>query len=93
MTIAIEPLHNFSYDGLRINIFYANKGEGVPKHEHLYTHATICISGSMIIRKEGKELVITKESGAFNLKENEWHELEALEDGTVFENIFKEGAY
>jgi hypothetical protein len=24
---------------------------------------------------------------------NEWHELEALEDGTVFVNVFAEGKY
>jgi len=29
----------------------------------------------------------------FSLIENEWHELEALEDGTVFVNVFAEGKY
>jgi hypothetical protein len=28
-----------------------------------------------------------------SLMANEWHELEALEDGTVFVNVFAEGKY
>jgi len=33
---------------------------------------------------EGIEKIINKHSGAFNLPANEWHEIEALEDNTVF---------
>jgi len=40
------------------------------------------------VRKEGVQREFTPESGAVVLKANEWHEIEALEDGTVFENIF-----
>jgi hypothetical protein len=51
----------------------------------------MCHAGSCVIRKEGIEKIITKESTPINLKENEWHEIEALEDGTVFVNVFAEG--
>jgi quercetin dioxygenase-like cupin family protein len=91
MTVAIQPSHSFTYDGAVINIYHANKGEGLPKHEHNYAHATFCSSGSCIIRKEKLELTITKKSKPLNLKEAEWHEIEALEDGTVFINVFAEG--
>jgi quercetin dioxygenase-like cupin family protein len=93
MTIKIEPKYMFTYDGATIAIFHANKGDGLPKHEHKYSHATICHSGSCIVRKENKEFVINKEISPINLKENEWHEIEALEDNTVFVNIFAEGKY
>jgi quercetin dioxygenase-like cupin family protein len=93
MTIKIEPAHNFGYEQTTNSVYHANKGEGLPKHEHLYAHATICHAGSIVIRKEGKEIVADKTSGAFNLLANEWHEIEALEDGTVFVNIFAEGKY
>jgi hypothetical protein len=53
----------------------------------------MCHAGSAIIRKEGRELVMTKYTQPVNLTANEWHEIEALEDGTVFVNVFAEGKY
>jgi quercetin dioxygenase-like cupin family protein len=93
MTIHINPKYNFTYEGATIAIFHANKGEGLPKHEHKYAHATMCNSGSCIVRKENKEFVINKQHNPINLKENEWHEIEALEDDTVFVNIFGSNKY
>ena len=90
MTIAVGAKHIFTYDGATVNIFHANKGEGLPKHEHAYAHATFCAAGSCVVRKEGKEVIFDKTTQPANLKENEWHEIEALEDGTVFVNIFSE---
>lgn len=90
MTIPVAPKHDFNYAGAIFNVFHANKGEGLPKHEHSYAHATMCCSGSCIVRKENKELVMTKDTQPVNLVANEWHEIEALEDGTVFVNIFSE---
>jgi quercetin dioxygenase-like cupin family protein len=80
--------HIFDYAGARHNVYNVNKGEGLPKHEHTFKHVSICHSGSCVIRKENLEKVIDKNSGAFDLKANEWHEIEALEDNTVFVNIF-----
>jgi len=91
--IQLNPRHSFTYDGAQINVYHANRGEGLPKHEHRFSHATICHSGSCVIRKENLELVMTKETQPVNLKAAEWHEIEALEDGTVFVNIFSEGKY
>jgi len=82
--------HKFTYEGAIINIYHANKGEGLPQHEHKYSHATFCMSGSCVIRKEGKEVIIDKYTQPINLVADEWHEIEALEDGTVFCNVFSE---
>ena len=90
MTIAIGPKHTFTYDGAVLNIYHANKGEGLPKHDHTYAHASYCASGKCIIRKENKQVIIDKTSTPVNLLANEWHEIEALEDGTVFINVFSE---
>jgi hypothetical protein len=90
MITAIPPAHQFSYDGASVNIYHADKGEGLPKHEHLFSHASCCHAGSVIIRKETTSLIMTKDTQPVNLTENEWHEIEALEDGTVFVNIFAE---
>ena len=91
MVIAIAPKHSFTYDGAAINVFHASKGYGLPQHEHTWSHATICHNGSCVIRMEGKEKIIDKHSGAFNLPANKWHEIEALEDDTVFVNVFAVG--
>jgi len=92
--IHISPTHHVVYDGAILNIFHANKGEGLPRHDfHAYAHLTMCHAGSCVIRKEGIEKVIDKNTQPINLKAAEWHEIEALEDGTVFVNVFAEGKY
>jgi quercetin dioxygenase-like cupin family protein len=91
--IKVAPKYIFTYQGAQINVFHANKNEGLPKHEHIWKHATICHNGSCAIRIEGKERIVTKDDGPFNLPANEWHEIEALEDNTVFVNVFAEGMY
>ena len=91
--IRIAPHHQLTYDGATLNIFHANKGEGLPRHEHTWAHATMCHAGSCIVRKEGRSLVMNKETQPVNLVANEWHEIEALEDDTVFVNVFAENKY
>ena len=88
MTVAVGPRHVFTYDGAIINIFHANRGEGLPRHEHNYAHASFCTAGKCVVRKENKQLIMDKTTTPVNLLENEWHEIEALEDGTVFVNVF-----
>lgn len=89
----VVPRFTVNQDGTTINVYHANKGEGLPKHEHLYSHVTMCHAGSIAVRKEGRELVMTKDTQPVNLVANEWHEIEALEDGTVFVNVFAEGKH
>ena len=93
MVQAVTPMHQVTYDGAVLNVYHANKGEGLPRHEHAYAHLTMCHSGSCIIRKENIEKIVDKNTQPINLKESEWHEIEALEDGTVFVNVFAEGKY
>ena len=91
MTIKIEPQHKFTYDGATLNVFHANKGEGLPQHEHIYAHAIMCNAGSCLVSLEGRSYTINKNSQPLNLPAGEWHEIEALEDGTVFINVFEDG--
>jgi quercetin dioxygenase-like cupin family protein len=90
MIIGILPAHSFKQSGAQLNVYHAKRHQGLPKHDHDFSHITMCCSGSCIVRKEGKELVMTKETQPVNLVANEWHEIEALEDDTVFVNIFPE---
>lgn len=87
----VDPRFSVIQDGTTLNVYHANKGEGLPRHEHLYSHLTMCHAGSCIIRKEGRKLVMTKDTQPVNLVSGQWHEIEALEDGTVFVNVFAEG--
>ena len=93
MTHSVAPTHQVTYDGAVVNVYHANKGEGLARHEHVYAHLTMCHAGSCVIRKEGKEYIFTKDTQPANLVANEWHEIEALEDGTIFVNVFAEGKY
>jgi quercetin dioxygenase-like cupin family protein len=89
----IAPAHVFSYDGAQLLIYHADKGEGLLRHQHNYSHATVCNAGSCKVSLEGRSYTINKNSQPLNLPANEWHEIEALEDGTVFVNVFSEGKY
>jgi quercetin dioxygenase-like cupin family protein len=84
----IDPAHMLTYDGTQLTIYHVNKGEGLPRHDHTFSHVTVCHAGSVVIRKEGKEIIMDKTTQPVNLVANEWHELEAIEDGTVFVNVF-----
>jgi len=88
---AVAPRTMVTYDGAVLNVFHANKGEGLPRHQHAYAHLTMCHAGSCLVTKENKSLTMTKDTQPVNLTANEWHEIEALEDGTVFVNVFAEG--
>jgi quercetin dioxygenase-like cupin family protein len=91
--ILVGLKHSFSYNGAQLNVYHANTGQGLPKHTHTWSHATICHNGSCLVSLEGRSYTINKNSKPLNLPANEWHEIEALEDGTVFVNVFAEGAY
>lgn len=90
---AAAPRFVVAQNGTTLNVYHTDKGEGLPRHEHPYSHLTMCHAGRCIIRKEGRELVMTKDTQPVNLIGTEWHEIEALEDGTVFVNVFAEGGY
>ena len=87
----ISPRFTVTQDGTTLNVYHASKGEGLPKHSHIYSHLTLCHAGSCLITKENKSLTMTKNTQPVNLVAAEWHEIEALEDGTVFVTMFSEG--
>jgi quercetin dioxygenase-like cupin family protein len=88
MVTIVSPKHSFSYNGAQINVYHANKGEGLPMHSHAYSHATTCMNGSCKLTQENKSIVIDKNSTPVNLLGGKLHEIEAIEDQTVFVNVF-----
>lgn len=93
MIETLTPVHTVTYDGATMQVYHADRGQGLPRHSHAYAHLTMCHAGSCAVRKEGKELIMTKLTQPVNLLADGWHEIEALEDGTVFVNVFAEGKY
>lgn len=91
MVIAAIPKHDMTYGGSAVKVYHVNKGEGIPFHAHAYSHATICMNGSCKITQENKSIIVNKDSTPVNLLVGKLHEIEALEDGTVFVNVFAEG--
>lgn len=87
----VEPKFLVKHDDSTLLVYHAEIGDGLLKHSHIYSHLTLCHAGSIVVRKHGRELVMTKNTQPINLVANEWHEIEALENGTVFVNVFAEG--
>jgi quercetin dioxygenase-like cupin family protein len=86
MMFSIAPTTKYVYNGVKSAIYIANAGQGLPRHEHNFSHTTVCIQGRMVVRKEGKELELTPLDSPLLLTANEWHEIEALEPNTIFMN-------
>ena len=84
--ISIPPTTRYAYSGVYSAVYAADAGEGLPRHEHPFSHTTVCIQGKTIVRKEGKELEMTPEDAPLLLTANEWHEIEALAPNTIFMN-------
>ena len=93
MVTIVMPKHDMTYEGATVRVYHANKGEGLPSHSHAYSHATICMTGSCKLTQEDKSVIVNKDSIPINLLAGKWHEIEALEDGTVFVNVFAQGKY
>ncbi len=89
--INVQPKFTVSQNNTTLNVYHANKGEGLPQHEHVFSHLTMCHAGSIRVSNERRSLVMTKDTQPVNLVANEWHKIEALEEGTVFVNVFAEG--
>lgn len=84
----VDVKFDITINQVYIQIYHANKGQGIQRHEHNVAHATMCHAGKIRITKQGVSLDMTKNDRPVMLAGNSWHEIEALEDGTVFVNIF-----
>jgi hypothetical protein len=85
--VQLMPLYTFPYKGLTITFYKGNVGEGLRKHEHSDSHLTVISSGKVCILKENVYKELVNGDQPVNLKENEWHEIEILEDNTTFFNV------
>jgi quercetin dioxygenase-like cupin family protein len=91
--ISVAPKFTVTHNSTMLAVYHADAGQGLSKHSHAYSHLTMCHAGSIKVSNERRSLVMTKDTQPVNLAAVEWHEIEALEDGTVFVNVFAEGKY
>jgi len=91
MINSIKPFTSFEYNKTRSSVYKANVCDGLPRHEHTFAHTTVCIQGSIVVRKENKELTLNAYSNPLLLTANEWHEIYALEPNTIFLNQYPVG--
>lgn len=82
--------HTFTFNKTTVNVYHADKGEGLPMHSHAYTHTTMCNAGSCKYTQNGKSIIANKDTQPVELIAGGHHEIEALENGTVFVNVFAE---
>lgn len=88
MTVAITPRTSLGCAGAVIHVYHARKGEGHPYHEHEYSHAIICHAGSCSVTTPQGVQVVDSSCGFVTFEPNQPHDICALEDNTVFANIF-----
>jgi quercetin dioxygenase-like cupin family protein len=90
MNIAqVAPVKIFSLFGSTHTIYHANKGEGLPDHNHPFPHSFCCIQGACIVTVEGKEgKRITPADDVGLLPAVLLHSIIADEDNTIFFNTF-----
>jgi quercetin dioxygenase-like cupin family protein len=84
----VYPAMNFSVGEAQVAIYVANRGEGLPKHEHPYMHITCVTHGACLIKTARRVFTLKAWDLPIELPANEWHEIEAEEDGTTFTNIW-----
>jgi quercetin dioxygenase-like cupin family protein len=81
------PIRMHYYNKTEVKVYYANKGEGILKHIHNNDHLTMCCVGKILVRLEDREFILTKSDNPFILPKDIFHEIEAIEDGTIFMNM------
>lgn len=82
------PQHEMNINNVLFQTFHVNTGEGINSHTHDYSHVTICHAGKIRITKSHVQVEMDKNTPAVMLKGEEWHQIEAIEDNTVFVNVF-----
>jgi quercetin dioxygenase-like cupin family protein len=84
MTNFSSPKLQFDYLGVALAVYRPEVGGGLPTHSHDVSHALFCTSGSCLVRVGDKEVTLTPESRPIVLPALIPHEIEALENDTVF---------
>ncbi len=80
--------HAFSALGQSFVRYVCARGESLPRHQHDVDHLTIIAAGRVIARTDERAIECGPADHPILFRANRAHEIEALEDGTVFINVF-----
>jgi len=85
---------SFQWGNVTGTIYYLDRGEQVPRHQHAIEHLTMVIAGQSAVQIfDGREpQAIVSGNTAMVLPAGVDHVITALEDGTIVLNVIK-GAY
>lgn len=80
--------HAFEAMGSSFVRYECARGEMLPRHTHEEDHLTVIAAGSLVVRTDDKVVTRGPKDAPILFRAGRYHEIEAVEDGTVFLNIF-----
>jgi quercetin dioxygenase-like cupin family protein len=80
--------HSFAALGQSFVRYVCARGEGLPRHQHDVDHLTIVAAGRIVARADARVVERGPTDPPILFRAGRAHEVEALEDGTVFINVF-----
>ena len=86
---SVNPMHTIIFNDTVIETYHLTAGQGITRTASKYDIGVICHSGKISVRKENIGVEMDKNSQPVILSAKEWHQIEVLEPGTVFDNITK----
>jgi hypothetical protein len=82
----IIPVSTFEYLNTRTTVYSGQVDQGLPKHQHTFSHLVACLQGTVQVHKENASKFVTVSDAPLLLTANEWHEIVICEPNTVFIN-------
>ena len=76
--------------GMRFDRYDFASGEGLPPHSHTEDHLMVVVTGKVRAASEGVVIECAPGDDPLLFRAGRTHSAEALTDGTVILNIFKE---
>jgi len=80
----LMPVSSFEYLTTRTNVYSGQVDEGLPRHDHTFSHLVACLRGKIQVLKENKEKTLTVSDAPLLLAANEWHAVVVCEPDTLF---------
>jgi quercetin dioxygenase-like cupin family protein len=78
----------FSGIGCTFQRYALMRGERIDRHQHDVDHLTIIAAGRAVARTDERSLERGPDDAPIIFRAGRFHEIEALEDGTVVLNVF-----
>jgi len=88
MVLARDVKYVYTFGNVNVFNYFVDKGYGLPGHDHEVEHTVDVLKGSALVTIGEEKIKLDADSDAKVLPANVWHEVVALEDGTIFNSLF-----